>query len=143
MVNNNFYKAINYQLCGTYDDVKTIVDINGEKIDTTPNVRPYDKNVNFGAKLDGAGRTQSTMSRMLLIGAGATPPTVDDYKLENIIKDGYDATISGTTSSESMSASGKYTMTMTVTNTQAEDLVIREIGHFASGGGTLRCSMIA
>lgn len=96
MLTNNFYLAVagrlaNYTELNRYDMVKT----DGKKVTDkssyvdTDNFNPYQ----YGNMAYTADRDQLTGTGSpaigIIIGDGSTPPTVDDYKLENQITDGF------------------------------------------------------
>lgn len=58
----------------------------------------------------------------IVVGAGNTPPTINDYKLENQITNGI-------TSSIGFSENGRV---ITITNTSADNITIKEIGFVGS-----------
>ena len=73
----------------------------------------------------------------LLIGAGATPPTIDDYKLESLISNYTVLAQTHTTFSEKYSASA-FIITRTIQNSNTtEPLTIKEVGLFGGSGTQL------
>ena len=71
----------------------------------------------------------------VIIGSGTTPPTIDDYKLENRI------TLSGITSSGSVSTTsddGGITLisVLTIANNSGQEITIGECGIFTNNGST-------
>ena len=79
------------------------------------------------------GSFSNTNGKTLLIGSGTTPPTIDDYKLENQITSGFSASITGSSSIDAIHSSGQFTITLTIVNTQTENLVISELGYCVYG----------
>ena len=76
----------------------------------------------------------------LLIGAGATPPTIDDYKLESLISN-YKVLAQTHTTFSKYSASA-FIITRTIQNPNTtEPLTIKEVGLF--GGDSTQLYMIA
>ena len=76
----------------------------------------------------------------LLIGAGATPPTIDDYKLESLISN-YTVLAQTHTTFSDYSASA-FIITRTIQNPDTtESLTIKEVGLF--GGSNTQLYMIA
>lgn len=76
----------------------------------------------------------------LLIGAGATPPTIDDYKLESLISNYTVLAQTHTTFSEYSASAFIITRTIQNPNT-TEPLTIKEVGLF--GGNNTQLYMIA
>ena len=72
----------------------------------------------------------------LLIGAGATPPTIDDYKLESLISN-Y-AVLAQTHITFSKYSANAFIITRTIQNpSSAEPLTIKEVGLFGGSGSQL------
>lgn len=131
MLNNNFYKAIDNKISDAHNFTNSIVKMDGSQLNSTPYRYPYDfNNITY---VSTPGALSSTNNKAIFIGSGTTPPTLDDYKLENLITTGYSATISGTNSEDQIVATGQFAMTITITNTQTENLVINELGYFVCG----------
>ena len=143
MVTRNFYNAIAHQLVApslsSLTDYKlNMIKTDGTKPDQYNNVNtfPYATNnvVYETPTIDQiTGSFSSSMGKSLLIGSGTTPPTIDDYKLENQITTGFSASITGSNSIDAIYSSGQFTITLTIVNTQTEDLVISELGYFVQG----------
>lgn len=75
--------------------------------------------------------TASSVKKGVWFGRGATPPTADDYALEDVITSGL-SIVNGSTFTISNPSEGKYIIqaSYTVTNTTEEEIIIREIGLF-------------
>ena len=72
----------------------------------------------------------------LLIGAGATPPTIDDYKLESLISNYTVLAQTHTTFSDYCASA--FIITRTIQNpSSAEPLTIKEVGLFGGSGTQL------
>lgn len=68
----------------------------------------------------------------LIIGDGNTPPTIDDYKLENQITSGFSYRLSYPTDNADVVSARKFILNLSVTNTSSDNLTIREIGYIRS-----------
>lgn len=72
----------------------------------------------------------------LLVGAGATPPTIEDYKLENLVSN-YTVVAQTHTTFSGYNANA-FLITRTIQNSSsAEPLTIKEVGLFGGDGGQL------
>lgn len=104
-------------------------------------------NADFSGSFYGQGKDKlntdySNASRgcYLLIGAGATPPTIDDYKLESLVSN-YTVLAQTHTTFSKYSASA-FIITRTIQNpSTTEPLTIKEVGLF--GGTSAQLYMIA
>ena len=70
------------------------------------------------------GLNWSRGSTGVVLGSGSTPPTLDDYTLENMIVEG----LSGSVTNTAVDENHNVTKTYTITNTSDEDITIAEIG---------------
>lgn len=139
MLTNNFYLAVagrlaNYTELNRYDMVKT----DGKKVTDkssyvdTENFNPYQYgNMAYTADRDQLTGTGSPAIGSI-IGDGTTPPTVDDYKLENQITDGFGCVASYPSDMNQVYKSRGMIICASITNNQADDLVIKEIGYIRS-----------
>ena len=72
----------------------------------------------------------------IIIGTGTTPPTVNDYKLENQITSGFGSTTSFPNSVSAVYNAKGIVSCCTITNSsQTDNLVINEIGYIKSRAG--------
>lgn len=101
----------------------------------------------FSDSFDGEGKdrfntdySNGSSGCSLLIGAGATPPTIDDYKLESLISNYTVLAQTHTTFSEYSASAFIITRTIQNPNT-TEPLTIKEVGLF--GGSNTQLYMIA
>ena len=142
MLTNNFYKAVAGALSGntelnmkemTKTDGKVTNDISSSY--AVPNeMNPfrymnnvYSANNNQLASANGGG---------IIIGTGTTPPTVNDYKLENQITSGFGSTTSFPNSDSAVYNARGIVSCCTITNSsQTDNLVINEIGYIKSKAG--------
>ena len=60
----------------------------------------------------------------VVLGSGSTPPTMDDYTLEEMIESG----LSGSVTNTAVDENNNVTKTYTITNTSDKDIIIAEIG---------------
>ena len=143
MVTRNFYNAVVHQLVANSLSNLTNFKLNMTKTDgtkpdeyNTVNAFPYTLNnvVYQAPTIDQiTGSFSSSIGKTLFIGSGTTPPTIDDYKLENQITTGFSASITGSSSIDAIYSSGQFTITLTIVNTQTENLVISELGYCVYG----------
>ena len=71
-----------------------------------------------------SGVKGSYSARYICVGSGSTPPTVDDYKLENLIK-----TVSGDSVKASLDGNGNCVLLVNIKNTDSgKPIVINEVG---------------
>ena len=70
------------------------------------------------------GLNFSRSSTGVVLGSGSTPPTLDDYTLEEMIESG----LSGSVTNTAVDENHNVTKTYTITNTSDEDITITEIG---------------
>lgn len=79
----------------------------------------------------------------VIIGSGTTPPTIDDYRLENrITLSGITAT--GSVSTESDGDGAAVTSLLTIVNNSGQEITIGECGLFTNNGssGDAYCALI-
>ena len=70
----------------------------------------------------------------IAFGSGTTPPTINDYKLENFINSGLSY---GAANIDSTSVQGVITYSQVVTNTSTEDITINEVALFTKNGSVV------
>ena len=139
MLTNNFYLAVAGQLaCDTEANRYDMVGTDGKKITngtsyvTPDNFNPF----HYGNMAYTADRNQVTGTGGpaigIIIGDGITPPTIDDYKLENQITDGFGCVTSYPSTTAQVYKSRGIIICVSITNNKADDLVIKEIGYIRS-----------
>lgn len=83
-----------------------------------------------------ASQLASTTGGGIIIGTGTTPPTVNDYKLENQITSGFGSTTSFPNNDSAVYNAKGIVSCCTITNSsQTDNLVINEIGYIKGRAG--------
>lgn len=142
MLTNNFYKAMAGALSGNVEiNMKEMTKTDGtgtSKLSSSsavPNeMNPfrYMNNV-YSCNSNQIG---STNGGGIIIGTGTTPPTVNDYKLENQITSGFGSTTSFPNSDSAVYNAKGIVSCCTITNSsQTDNLVINEIGYIKGRAG--------
>ena len=129
MVNKNFISIVKSALTWSSQEVKQI----DESL----------HNTRFSDSFDGAspnkpntGYSDGSYGCCLLVGAGATPPTIEDYKLENLVSN-YTVVAQTHTTFSGYNANA-FIITRTIQNSSsAEPLTIKEVGLFGGDGQQL------
>ena len=101
------------------------------------------KSTNFDDSFYGGGKdrlntdySSSSSGCCLLIGAGATPPTIDDYKLDSLVSN-Y-TVLAQTHTLVGQYGSSAFIITRTIQNPNTtEPLIIKEVGLFGGSGSQL------
>ena len=136
MFTKNWYIALTTQLGADDNSKEYLTSFTGQtgiSYSTT-----YVNMLNSGAKYPCIARLATTSvvnsTTGVIIGSGNTPPTINDYKLENRI------TTPATASAEVSKTRDEngYTITslLTITNTHSEDITIAEIGLYSTGSNS-------
>lgn len=114
MVTRNFIKSINSVFAGTATPRYSGIDFNNTSGTINSIINAYDKNL--------LSPNGNTMQATLSIGSGTTPPSIDDYKLENMID------IRPKMISKVSDATGYTIIAATFTNETEESLTVSEVG---------------
>ena len=129
MVNKNFISIVKSALTWSSQEVKQI----DESL----------HNTRFSDSFDGAspnkpntGYSDGSYGCCLLVGAGATPPTIEDYKLDSLVSN-YTVLAQAHTTFSKYSANA-FIITRTIQNpSPTEPLTIKEVGLFGGDGQQL------
>ena len=141
MLTNNFYKAVAGALCGNAErNMNEMVRTNGtvtKNLSTSAvpvEMNPFRyMNSVYSAN---TSQLQSTNGGGIIIGTGTTPPTVNDYKLENQITSGFGSTTSFSNDDSAVYNAKGIVSCCTITNSsQTDNLVINEIGYIKARAG--------
>lgn len=132
MLTNNFYIAMADEITNMKRNYNKIVCRNNAAGMASEGYYPFSA-VNGIIQANGTSQNYDGMGG-LIIGTGTTPPTVNDYDLENQIISGFSATtnfprVGNSADVNNICDSRKLVATLTVTNTSSEDLVISELGY--------------
>ena len=141
MLTNNFYKAVAGALCdNTERNMHEMVRTNGTvtKDLSTSAVHAEMNPFCYSTNVYSANTSQllGTNGGGIIIGTGTTPPTVNDYKLENQITSGFGSTTSFPNSYSAVYNAKGIVSCCTITNSsQTDNLVINEIGYIKGRAG--------
>lgn len=142
MLNNNFYKAVAGALCGnTKQNMKEMVKTDGTVTNDLSSSYAVPNNMNPFSYMNNvysanASQLAGTNGGGIIIGTGTTPPTVNDYKLENQITSGFGSTTSFPNNDSAVYNAKGIVSCCTITNSsQTDDLVINEIGYIKGRAG--------
>lgn len=142
MLTNNFYKAVAGALCGnTERNMEEMTKTDGKVTNNLTSSYGVADDMNpfrFMSSVYSANSNQliSTNGGGIIIGTGTTPPTVNDYKLENQITSGFGSTTSFPNSDSAVYNAKGIVSCCTITNSsQTDNLVINEIGYIRSKAG--------
>ena len=142
MLTNNFYKAVAGALSGnTERNMKEMTKTDGTVTSSLTSSYAVPNEMNPFCHMSGvysANNSQLTSANGggILIGTGTTPPTVNDYKLENQITSGFGSTTSFPNSDSAVYNTKGIVSCCTITNSsQTDNLVINEIGYIKGRAG--------
>jgi len=139
MLTNNFYLGLAAQIVGLDRNYEKMISRSGDKnpFSSSDSIRPFNP-VNGIIQANGTSGNYGGMGG-LIIGTGDTPPTVNDYDLENQITTGFTSTTRMPTNNSndknSIQDSMMYVCSITITNTGVDDLVIKELGYIRGNSG--------
>lgn len=146
MLTNNFYLAVAGTLAyNTEANRYDMIGTDGKKItDGTTYIKTeYFNPFYYGNMAFSADKNQITSTGNpaigIIIGDGTTPPTADDYKLENQITDGFGCVASYPSNTDQVYKSRGMIICASITNNKSDDLVIKEIGYIRSQGSRWTC----
>lgn len=143
MKNKNFYKALT-AAAAKYDFASVCMEMictNGKKYSgSTGTAYVEGMNPLRYANIQRSASTSQLSSAEgagIIIGSGTTPPTVDDYALENQITEGFGSVTSFPLLAEQVYKSGGIVSCCSITNTSdTDDITINEIGYIRGCGGS-------
>ena len=142
MLTNNFYKAMAGALSGNVErNMREMTKTDGTVTSSLTSSSAVPNEMNPFRYMNNiyscnSNQLESTNGGGIIIGTGTTPPTVNDYKLENQITSGFGSTTSFPNSDSAVYNAKGIVSCCTITNSsQTDNLVINEIGYIKGRAG--------